>query len=195
VTAAALAAGFAVPVDDSQRSFRAILDAMARPGRVVATDALAAPPPGLSRAQAAVALTLCDLDTPVWLDAACAASAAWLRFHAGTPIVAAPGEARFAFSRDASTLPALSAFALGTVLYPDRSTTLVLEVEALAADGALALRGPGIRDVTQVTVTGPAPEFWRARGDLAELFPRGLDLILTCGARLMALPRSTRTEA
>ena len=37
-----------------------------------------------------MALTLCDHDTPVWLDPVLAASeavAGWLRFHTGAPLV------------------------------------------------------------------------------------------------------------
>ncbi len=78
--------GFADQVIDSQACFRAVLEAMSRPGRV---QQLAAPPeipPGLSPAAAAVLLTLVDADTPLRLSAGREAEA-WVRFHCGCPIV------------------------------------------------------------------------------------------------------------
>ena len=61
--------GFTDPVTDAQATFRAVLDAMARPGTIhSAGECLAAPAP-LDRATAAVLLTLVDHETPLWLDA------------------------------------------------------------------------------------------------------------------------------
>lgn len=194
--AAALAPGFGDPVADAQSSFRALLDVMSRPGRVVEIAAARQfkTVPGLSAAAAATALALCDLDTPVWLDGACAPAADWLRFHCGCPIVAEPGAARFAFAADIAALPELTRFDFGSDEYPDRSTTLVLELRALDKGGALTLSGPGIETTAKLAIDGPDASFWAQRAELAVLFPRGLDLILTCGTRAAALPRTTRVE-
>jgi alpha-D-ribose 1-methylphosphonate 5-triphosphate synthase subunit PhnH len=87
---------------------------------------------------------------------------------------------------------ALEAFALGSDEYPERSATLVIEVSGVVSgDGAL-LRGPGIRDGTRLGVAGLPIRFWEERASLAELFPRGLDILFVSGHRLAALPRSTR---
>src|SRR5581483_9942590 len=98
--------GFADAPRDAQRVFRLVLDAMARPGRVVEIG-LAQAPEGLSPAAAALLLTLADSDTPVWLDAASAGAASWLRFHCGCPLTAEPAAARFAYCRDPARLPPL----------------------------------------------------------------------------------------
>ncbi len=88
--------GFADPVFDAQAVFQAVMDAMARPGTMSAVRPLAAPPQPLSPMAAAVALTLCDHDTPLWLDPALQASAAvrsYLAFHTGAPAANTPSDA------------------------------------------------------------------------------------------------------
>ena len=74
--------------------FRAVLDAMARPGRLhQAGVGLAAPAP-LDPATAAMLLTLADGDAPVWLDPCAAPAREWVLFHAGAPIGDAAGMPR-----------------------------------------------------------------------------------------------------
>ena len=60
--------GFAEPVADAQTTFRAVLDAMARPGTIHQVGANLSPPAPLDPATAAVLLTLADNETPLWLD-------------------------------------------------------------------------------------------------------------------------------
>jgi alpha-D-ribose 1-methylphosphonate 5-triphosphate synthase subunit PhnH len=146
----------------------------------------------LNAAAAATLLTLCDYETPLWLDAPFAdgEAAAWLRFHTGAPTVVAPARAAFALLQ-AETLD-LSRFARGAPEYPDRSTTLVVQVAALARDGELSLAGPGVEGERRFAFGPRAQGFlaqWRENG---AAFPLGVDLILACGNRLAALPRTTR---
>src|SRR5262245_15216225 len=80
------AAAFPAPVLASQAAFRALMDALARPGTVRPLTPAAAAPPPLSATAAAVALTMLDYETPVWLDAPLAQSsqvADWIRLHVG----------------------------------------------------------------------------------------------------------------
>jgi alpha-D-ribose 1-methylphosphonate 5-triphosphate synthase subunit PhnH len=189
--------GFADPAADSQVVFRLVLDANSRPGKIVMLPPgiLPANESGLCDAAAAYALMVLDFETPVWLDAKVARAAAFLRFHCGSPVVDDPAASRFAFAADTGTLPALDRFDLGDEDYPDRSTTLVLEVPEIAAQGGLTLRGPGIRDRAQVTIGGVDARFWRAREELAPVFPLGLDLIFVSGRHLVAVPRTTLVES
>ena len=59
---------FRDPVRQSQSVFRLVMEAMASPGRIVALPPGLAPPAPLIGPAAALLLTLCDYETPVWLD-------------------------------------------------------------------------------------------------------------------------------
>ena len=188
-----LGQGFASPVVDAQRTFRLVLDAMANPGRIVEVPEPAAAMP-LREAQAALCLTLLDFETPVWLGPGVAGAADWLRFHCGCPLVADPAKARFAVLRSGSIEAPLSAFDPGEDEYPERSATLLIEVEALGSGTPLQLRGPGVPVAREMAVVGLPEPFWGEWEANAALFPRGVDLVLTAGRRLAALPRTISVE-
>ena len=188
-------AGFADPILDSQHTFRAVLTAMAHPGRVVEIGGALAPPPPLHPAAAAFALTLVDFETPVWTDRSIGAEAhAWLAFHTGAPVVERPDAARFALATDVACLPPLCMFDAGTDERPERSATLVIQVDGLRAGSGHGLTGPGIDGRTALDVTGVPPTFWEDLRHNHARFPRGVDIVLTAGIRLAALPRTTRVE-
>lgn len=195
---AALAAGFASPVHDAQAVFRCVMMAMARPGTVRNLSVLLDPPGAMQPAAAAAALALCDFETPVWLDPVFSRDAAvseWLRFHTGAPIVSSSRAAAFAFVSGGDTLPAFSEFALGTLEYPDRSVTAIVGVDRLEEGSGWRLTGPGIPGETRFRADGlPADMLERLVANRG-LFPRGIDLVLACGNRLAALPRTTIVEA
>jgi len=188
MTIAPLTGGFQDASRDSAVAFRCVLEAMSHPGRIVRI-AGATPPFPLSVAAGTVLLTLADQTTPVHLAASHDAEAArdWIAFHTGAP-QAAPDRAMFAVGSWAALLPT-GRFPIGTPEYPDRSTTLIVEVDGLSPDGAV-LRGPGING--SVTLSLPDPAVFAAN---RALFPLGLDVILTCADRLACVPRSTRVEA
>ena len=83
-----------------------------------------------------------------------------LRFHCGAPIVEAPSQAAFALAADATSLPPLDSFALGSPEYPDRSTTLLIQVRGLGEGRAVRLTGPGIEGSRRLAADGLAPDFW-----------------------------------
>lgn len=188
MSGAALSGGFADPAVEAALAFRAVLQAMARPGRI-ARVAGAAPPAPCSPAAGAVLLTLVDADTPLHLAGAhdCGPLRDWVRFHTGAPLVPRAAAA-FALG-DWAALAPLRGYPVGTPDYPDRSATLIVELPALTAAGA-RLAGPGIRQAARLPLPDPA-----AFAANAARFPLGLDVILTAGDRLAALPRSTRVEA
>ena len=189
-----LGAGFADPALDSQRVFRAVLDAMARPGSLQSVAAIASPPAPLDGAAAAICLSLADLDTPLWLDPLARQAAAYLRFHTGCPITDRPEKSAFAVIAEPGSIGGLDGFAQGEPDYPERSTTLILQVPALSEGSGWTLSGPGIDGTSRLFVGGLGSWFlpsWKANG---ERFPCGVDVILTAGDRVAALPRTTRLE-
>ena len=180
--------GFADPVTDAQTCFRAVLDAMAHPGRIVHAGGTRAPAP-FAPATGAVLLTLADAETPVWLDAEATAALDWVRFHCGAP-AAEPGSAAFAVCLH---LPPLDAFGWGSHDGPETSATLLLQRPSLDAGPVLRLSGPGLREPVVVRLGLPEDFVARWRPNHAA-FPRGVDLIICAGDRLAALPRSTAVE-
>jgi alpha-D-ribose 1-methylphosphonate 5-triphosphate synthase subunit PhnH len=184
---------FVDPVQASQAVFRSVMDALAHPGTIVSVGGLARTPPPLGCAGGAVALTLLDYETPVWLDPAVAQSpeaVAWLRFHTGAPLTDDPHQAAFGIMGDPPRMPQFEAFSQGSMEYPDRAATLVLQVERLSGSGGFWLSGPGIREGRALFASPlPADFVARMRANHA-LFPRGLDIILAAGTMLAALPRS-----
>lgn len=187
--------GLADPVFDTQRVFRAVLDALAQPGRVVRVPVILRPPAPLETAAAAVLLTLADFETPVWLQDPRAAVYGYVRFHCGAPLVGRPREARFAVVTDPLAAPALAELDSGDPEYPDRSTTLILQVRDLQCGSGVKLTGPGIRDAVHVAVGGLPSDFWRQWQRNHALFPCGVDVVFACGSTVMGLPRTTEVEA
>jgi alpha-D-ribose 1-methylphosphonate 5-triphosphate synthase subunit PhnH len=186
-------AAFPAPVLASQATFRAMMDAFARPGTVQRLPRGAAAPSPMSAGAAAVALAMLDYETPVWLDAALAQGAQvadWIRLHTGARVSSEPAEAAFAFIADPGHAPAFDLFSPGTPEYPDRSTTLVLQVEDFGSGDGLLLSGPGIADARDFSAR-PLPGDFQARiAANRALFPRGVDVVLVSPEAVAALPRS-----
>jgi len=188
--------GLADPTLDSQRIFRSVLEAISRPGRIVDVPDTIQPPAPLHPATAAVCLTLLDFDTPLWLDDAAARPDVleWLKFHCSMPLVTEPESAHFALVADAELMPPLGAFDAGTAEHPERSATVIVQVRALIGGTGRRLRGPGIADQVHLDVVGVPEPFWTWASDNHAHFPRGVDLILSAGQVIAALPRATRVE-
>jgi alpha-D-ribose 1-methylphosphonate 5-triphosphate synthase subunit PhnH len=188
------ALSFADPVFESQAAFRAVLNAMASPGKIFACGEALSPPPPLCPAAAATLLALADFETPLFVAMDFPerdAIAEYLRFHTGAPFAATPDKAAFALELATSAGLDLARFAEGTPEYPDRSTTLVLQVQSFAKGPRLRLAGPGIKGEGEFAFSPSPKDFVLAMQANHEKFPLGVDLILAAGAWLAAAPRST----
>src|SRR5262249_59993988 len=175
--------GLGDPVLDSQRIFRAVMDAFAHPGRVIEVAGPATPPRPLHQAAAAFCLTMVDFETPLWLDAAAATSEArdFLRFHCGCQVVEQPEAARFAVIADPGAMPAFDRFDAGTDEFPDSSATLVIQSRALSARGSRRLTGPGIAGGGGLAEVGVTEAFWEGLASNDAMLPRGVDQLRTDG--------------
>lgn len=187
--------GFTDPVAQAQRVFRAVMDAMSRPGSLHDVDAPEGKPDELWPASAAIGLALLDHDTSAWLPATCLGARDWLRFHTGCRLAHRVEDADFVFVPLGQECPDFTVLRLGTDEEPHRSATVVLDVALL--DGGhegWRLSGPGIRAEARLRADGLSPDAVRARNAAAALFPRGVDLVLAQGSRMAAIPRTTRME-
>lgn len=181
------------PAFASQAAFRALMECFARPGEIRTLDGVAAPAP-LAPATAALVQSLADYETPIWLDQPLTRTPAvseWIRFQTGAPLANDPRQAAFALIADPLALQDFAQFALGNEEYPDRSTTLILQIERFDGRG-FAIEGPGIKGA-RVFAAEPLPEnFVERLAANRELFPRGVDLVLVASKQVLALPRSVR---
>jgi len=190
--------GFADKVRSAQSTFRSVMEGMARPGSVQRVTASVGKPPPMMHGTAAVALTLFDHDTPIWLDVKMAETvdvAKWLKFHSGAPVVDDSSICSFALIGEPRALPDLSCFALGTSEYPDRSTTLILQVASLTQGPACELCGPGIDGSAVLNATFEPKDLFDRLAINATLFPRGIDVVLVADDAIVAIPRTTRLVA
>lgn len=177
-----LSGGFSDVARQSSVVFRAVLDAMSRPGTWHKITG-ATPPAPLSAAAGALVLTLADPNAPIDLAGEWDSKSLrqWITFHSGAAFTGAD-QAAFAVGAWADLQP-LDRFTIGTSEYPDRSATLIVELDHKPVANA-RFTGPGIDG----HVMGFCP------GERPTEFPLGIDLILTCGDELMAIPRSTKLE-
>lgn len=183
-----LTGGFSQAPQQSARAFRALMNALGRPGQIQQITGATGPAP-LSVAAATTLLTLCDGETPIHLagDQDTDAIRQWIAFHIGSPI-ATRSEAMFALGTWQALTP-ITDFSIGTPEYPDRSATLIVEMDALSNSGP-TLRGPGIQTTAQLSL----PEI-AAFQQNRTLFPMGVDCYFTAGSCIAALPRAIKVEA
>lgn len=197
-TTAPLQSGFDNYVLDSQACFRAALQAMSRPGKPVELSTKAEAIGPLEPATVALCLTLMDVDTSVWLDPACrqhAEPAPNLRFHCGCPLVDESSDARFGVLLDPAKSLLLERFHAGEDQYPDRSATLICQVDGLWGGPRVAVSGPGV-DRRVILAAKGLPEDFESQWEANHAsYPLGVDLFLTSCDCLVGLPRSVTCTA
>ena len=183
--------GFADPVHEAQETFRAVLDAMARPGTLRDAGERLTPPAPLDQATAAVLLALLDNETPLWIDPAAGAALDWIAFHCGATVA----EAAHAAFAVALSMPDLASFPAGSHEVPEASATLILQIASLGSGTRYRLFGPGLRGPAVLVADGLPVDFavrWQRNH---ALYPCGIDIVLCAGTQLAALPRSVSVEA
>jgi alpha-D-ribose 1-methylphosphonate 5-triphosphate synthase subunit PhnH len=167
----------------SHQTFRALMDALSRPGQIGRL-----PASGLA-AFSTIADALLDLETSYHTP-----DSQLLPQLARTGARALPpGAALYQFyPRLGPDLGALAEAPAGTYADPDQSATLVIGC-TFGAGRALRLRGPGIAGVADLWVDGVPDALWELRERICR-YPLGWDIVLVAGGQLAGLPRTTRIE-
>ncbi|MGH1461909.1 MAG: phosphonate C-P lyase system protein PhnH [Neptuniibacter sp.] len=84
---------------------------------------------------------------------------------------------------------------LGTLSSPEYSATLLLQVESLSSGSSkIRAQGPGIETSEEFSVSGLCNDWLTAREDWVYAFPLGVDMLLIDHDRVLALPRTTQLE-
>lgn len=190
-----LETAFTLPVQDAQHSFRRLLKAMSEPGAIVALHQLKHGWQPLNVATTSVLLTLADNDTPVWISTALQNDivSQSLRFHTNAPLVEQPQQATFAVASDTISSEQLNTLCEGSAVAPETSATLIVQVSSLSGGRMLRLTGAGIAEERMIAPQLPSCILHELT-ERPHPFPLGVDLILTCGERLLAIPRTTHVE-
>lgn len=189
-----LASGYDDPGIESQTAFRAMMDALARPGTIIPLASTLNPPAPLTPALAALALMVLDFEVTFWLSPAFAAQEGvghYLTFHTGAKRVNSPDQADFALvdlRKDALTL---AQFNQGNAEYPDQSTTILALVDGLEGGTTHTLKGAGIADKISLAVTNLPSDFAAQCVANRAQFPLGVDLVFVGDGMLIGLPRTT----
>lgn len=173
--------------------FRGILGCFAKPGVPARLATPGDAPLPLLPGTAAIALTLFDYQTAVWLSPALNSDPVrkFIRFHTGAAITANAGDAVFAIMTSDEANAGLPDFSLGTHEYPDRSTTVILQVASFSNGRGVEVSGPGLKSPVSLQVEAANPVFWQNVRHNSTLFPVGLDFVFVSPAEVVALPRSS----
>jgi alpha-D-ribose 1-methylphosphonate 5-triphosphate synthase subunit PhnH len=183
------------PAVGSHQAFRAILDAMEHPGRLVTIREYPQAPAVFNSASAATCLTLLDYETPVWTDIDWRNPAiGWLQSGCGSSVVTEPCVAKFAFITKPAAMPPLENFRVGRRDYCEKTTTIVVQVEDIypVADNQNSNISGG--KTSRLELKGVTDIFWYQWRQLSFLHPMGIDIFFTCDDVLAALPKMTRIE-
>jgi phosphonate C-P lyase system protein PhnH len=160
---------------------------------------------------AALALTLADMTTPVWLSPSLTGALGWLVFHRSVRTVADPGDACLVLAAAQNELPDLRSLDPGTPRHPDRSATVLLgglpldaraavrssscgngggDIMSAESDAPLLASGPGLREPILWSGHGLGRKFLDQWEENRLAYPQGVDVFLAGERTLAGLPRT-----
>jgi alpha-D-ribose 1-methylphosphonate 5-triphosphate synthase subunit PhnH len=188
----------------SQRTFRQILDCMARPGKVNSFEPIPASGSGfeadVSPYLLGLGYALLDVEVGFYVfqqEQSRTGLAAALEFQTNSQVCSL-AEADFIFMTSADEPESLANVKCGNLDYPDNGATVIIRIDYLSEERLpetivgvrLELKGPGISGKKALFVTGLTERHVRVLRDINVEFPVGIDLVLVCGGRLACIPRS-----
>jgi alpha-D-ribose 1-methylphosphonate 5-triphosphate synthase subunit PhnH len=209
------------PVFDSQSAFRALLDAISRPGTIaeLPRPAYAATPVGLNPHVLTVVSTLCDNRASLALvPPSCANLGDWHRYFAfniSSAIVTLTA-ADYVVLAGAYCPAGFSKIATGDPEFPEDGSTAIIQVDELIApevgsvqkqgsrvddhDDSVAtttvtLSGPGVPDLRTLAIFGLDAEYLASREHLCAEYPTGVDIFFVDSlGRVASIPRSSSVD-
>jgi alpha-D-ribose 1-methylphosphonate 5-triphosphate synthase subunit PhnH len=177
----------------SPQTFRAIFAAMEHPGQLVTIHENPQAPDVLNSASAAICLTLLDDETPVWTDLDRNNPAIhWLQFDCQSSVVTESCMANFAIITKPATMPALDSFRVDPYEYPDKATTIVIQVDDILPTAVNKYSNIFLDNTVQLDLKGVPNKFWNQWWQLSGLYPLGVDIFFTCDDVLIALSKIKR---
>lgn len=194
-----VSSGFENIERDSQNIFRQVLNSFSRPGIAfdinprVKSSASVTYSIGVS-----LLLALMETGSVLYTPGELIDSnlSNFLKFHTGCKLTTIANQAHYIWVQDPQCLPSLSSCALGSVEYPEKSSTLIIEVESFKSPTQLSANhtwhGPGIKEGIDLEIMGLNDSFWKERQEIRLLYPCGVDIIFCTATQIVALPRSTR---
>lgn len=187
-----LQTAFILPEQDAQHRFRRLLKAMSEPGVIVSMHQQKHGWQPLNLATTSVLLTLADRHTAVWLAPPLDNDIVRqnVRFHTRAPLTVAPQQAAFAIANN--TLRAEQLMTLTTDA-PATGITLIVQLPGLSGGRMLRLTGASIAGERMIAPQLPECLI-HTLTERSYPLPAGVDLLLTCGERLLAIPHTTHVE-
>ena len=187
--------GFDGPAVGSHQTFRAILAAMENPGQLVTIRENPHAPDVFNTASAATCLMLLDFETTVWTDIDWRSPAiGWLQLCCGCSVVTESCMANFAIITKPANMPALDYFRIDRNEYPERPTTMVVQVDDILPAVYEHYSNSFVDNTARLEYKGVADIFWDQWSQLSLLHPLGIDIFFTCDDVLSALPKMKRIE-
>ena len=176
------------------RAFRAILDAMARPGKICTLPILIDECEPAFATSLTILLALGDHLTSIYLaeEFRRAEIEKQLRFHTGSQLMQEQGRADFAVLNASGADIGLDLWKRGDPEYPDQSATLIIQSTSLSQGDPVQFSGPGVQSEISVRIANIMPSFWKARAEVNAIAPLGLDLLFVSPHAILGCPRSTR---
>jgi alpha-D-ribose 1-methylphosphonate 5-triphosphate synthase subunit PhnH len=168
-----------------QQNYRALLEAMSRPGKVKAILQETK-----DQAYTAILATLLDAEVSLADPDGLLDEETWPMLQASN---AKPQEADYILCNGGK--PPYFQPKLGSLPSPEESATIIIKVDSLSeGEMSLLLSGPGVDGTTRCSITGLDPDWICKREGWVAAFPLGVDLLLVDDTSVLALPRTTRVE-
>ncbi|MDK2947532.1 MAG: alpha-D-ribose 1-methylphosphonate 5-triphosphate synthase subunit PhnH [Methanolobus sp.] len=186
-------------VFDSQNIFRILIDSMAKPGKINELPSIEIMPPVDNHYPFLVLMTLLDREISFTVcgdDAIDLQSVSeYIELNTGSRLAGA-NNCDFMLVYGGSSNGQVCDAKLGTLRFPDDSSTAVYDVDSISSSGNLMLEltGPGIKDKCVIGIDGIERSEIEDLVSLKE-YPLGIDAIFSDkNGKIVCIPRSTNVK-